>query len=359
MITDNNTSTFPDIITMAPDYSNHTIYGIHNPTERNLWTGYHTLVLLSSLLGDTAILVGSIKFNAFKLHEFLVPVIQHIAVCDLILSVVYVLPNLVSLVADCEVMSHFICVSRVYVVYAAFGASVNLVCLLTSSKLLILEFPLHTRYFTKTKANLVCFLIWILSLGSPISMLIVDKSDVLYDYMIYSCDYMFTAEIWTKFLRWILFFLAMSANIIVLLTTLRTLVHLVRARRASLRSHGQVRWQGMVTVLATATVFCLSNLPYAAYSVAERYFVRTTPQLDPVTLVPYRRAAKYLLLLNVMSNFYIYSLTVPSFRGFVVELVMGGRRVLLERWIQRRQVGGSEIREKTLVTDQSEQVTAC
>ena len=65
-------------------FSNHTLYGIYSDAVRYLWAGYFVFVLLSSLIGDTTILIASIKYRAFKLHKVVVVIIQHIAVCDLL-----------------------------------------------------------------------------------------------------------------------------------------------------------------------------------------------------------------------------------------------------------------------------------
>jgi hypothetical protein len=72
-------------------------YGIDSNAERNCWVAYHLFALLSSLIGDTLILIASFQRNTFKINKFIVSVIQHIAVCDLATAISTVLPITVSL----------------------------------------------------------------------------------------------------------------------------------------------------------------------------------------------------------------------------------------------------------------------
>ena len=69
---------------MSKNYSNYALFGIHNDVERLAYAGWLMLVVVSSFLGDTLILVASIRYNAFRLHRMVVVYIQHIAACDLL-----------------------------------------------------------------------------------------------------------------------------------------------------------------------------------------------------------------------------------------------------------------------------------
>ena len=66
--------------------------------EKRFWVGYLILVLVSSIFGDTVILVVSAKQHAFKLNVIIVAIIQHMAACDLIISVTYVGPTIISII---------------------------------------------------------------------------------------------------------------------------------------------------------------------------------------------------------------------------------------------------------------------
>ena len=108
--------------------------------------------------------------------------------------------------------------------------------------------------------------------------------------------------------------------IAVLLSTGVILHHLFKARRVSYRSGGSMRWQGMVTVSATAVVFLVSTLPPVV-----TYFIFVADREHRTELLDesygmylfLNRVSYFLGYLNIMSNFYIYSVTVSSFRIFL------------------------------------------
>ena len=87
-------------ISQDHQHSNRTIYGIKNDTARYTWAGYFLFVLASSMIGDTIILITSIKYRVFKLHKMIVTIIKHIAICDLLVTVTSQFPTFVSLVRN-------------------------------------------------------------------------------------------------------------------------------------------------------------------------------------------------------------------------------------------------------------------
>ena len=57
-------------------------FGIHSETERGIWVTWTVIVVLSSLLGDSLILIGTIKYKAIKLNKILAVIMQHMAICE-------------------------------------------------------------------------------------------------------------------------------------------------------------------------------------------------------------------------------------------------------------------------------------
>ena len=71
---------------------------IKDEAVRYIWAGWFIFVFSSSLVGDTIILIASIKYEAIALPEVMVAFIQHIAVSDLVICISYIFPLAVSLV---------------------------------------------------------------------------------------------------------------------------------------------------------------------------------------------------------------------------------------------------------------------
>ena len=83
------------------------------------------------------------------------------------------------------------------------------------------------------------------------------------------------------------------------------------------RSRENLRWQGITTVVLTATVYVTAFLPYTIYFMAEP-FVEKAPDKPGPFHVEFFRFATGILEIQILSNFLIYSLTVTSFRRFLV-----------------------------------------
>ena len=86
-------SRFHLYLVMPYNSSNRTLFEMKSQTARYSWAAWSLFASTASFIGDTIILVASIKYKAFKLHNVIVTIIQrqHTAVCDLMLSVITVL----------------------------------------------------------------------------------------------------------------------------------------------------------------------------------------------------------------------------------------------------------------------------
>ena len=283
-------------------------------TMKYFWAGFCLLLLISSYVGDTTILIASIKYKAFKLHNVIVVIIQHIAICDLILSSLTTVPRFVSLVAGKWVLGSFPCQWITYAEYYFNPASMFLICSMTTSKLLLLKYPLRFGTASVRSAHSFCGLAWIAALVLPATLLFVDANDMHFSYDLYRCYYGFTLHIW-QYLRPLLAFSFLFAPTCLVVATSLNL--LVIAKRIARRGRESLKWQGILTTLLTAAVFCLSFLPYLVIQVILEPNSRVTLE-NRRTFTHLRRVATVLPSLNIMANFFIYSLTVQSFRSFVL-----------------------------------------
>lgn len=239
---------------------------------------------------------------------------QHIAVCDLILAVTGVFPGAVSIIADGWVFGEFMCILRVCIVHHSLYASGILISVLTTSKAILLKYPLRTRIWSRKHAHISCAVVWVCSLFMPIMALVIDKDDVYFDYRTYSCPYGYSSAAWK--------FLFPIASVILIIipnsaTLLSSISILFSARKGARRSGGTLRWQGVMTVVLTAAVYYISMLPILIYRFAEKQVVEEQPGTF-YRVYPYlSRIAISFTWINIMANFFIYSLTVTSFREFL------------------------------------------
>ena len=288
-------------------------------TERYLWTGWLTFVFLSSLFGDSLILQASIKYKAFNLHKMIVTFIQHIAVNDLLNTLGSVAPAMLSAIFDTGSPSRFIDYVRSFISYYTAASSSVFISALVLGKLLLLKYPLKLRSVSRKDAHKLCAGIWIFCISVPVLHLGIDKDDVIFDYRTYSCTYGYTSSLWRILLpvSALLILIAPGVGVVV-----STVLILREARKLVRRTRENLRWQGITTVVLTATVYVTAFLPYTIYFMAEP-FVKKDPDNPGVFYVEFFRVANGILEFHILSNFFIYSLTVTSFRRFLVKKFYG------------------------------------
>ena len=145
-------------------------------------------------------------------------------------------------------------------------------------------------------------------------MLLVDWKDVYFSYRGYQCGYGFTSDVW--------FYLKPLFAIVFLFTPTCAVVitsgyMLLIAKRVAHRGRENLKWQGITTTILTAILYCLSIIPYIVYRVGESIVHEEMTQTFFNTTL--YRISMSIVSLNTISNFFIYSLTVPSFRRFVYD----------------------------------------
>ena len=319
--------------TQEPDY-----------LKTSLLIGYQIIVLISSLVGDIIILSTTVNGNAFRLNVLLVVVIQHIAVNNLALCLAWVLPvtvNMISMVGWQHWVlkpSSSLSVLRHYSIFYFFSISIYLVSALVVIKLAILKRPLKTKNWQKKTLHLVCGSIWLLQIWVPLTSWALNNGSLVKDMAIYDCRKK-PVESRDEIDSWFYVFettvTLLLPCVIVIVAAIPTLRVLFKGREVSKRAHGKLRWQGILTVILTAAVLCTSCLPYLIF-----FYIKHRQYLkDPKTLADLYRVARYLPLLNIVSNFYIYCLTVVSFRKFLLSKLRGFVISLLGPSLKRSSVG--------------------
>ena len=289
--------------------------GIEDDTERQIWAVYHIFVFLSSIIGDSLILYASFQRDAFKLNKFILSIIRHIAACDLIYAVSSVLPSAVSLIANFWVLGRFLRVARFHLANFSYVSGLYLIACLTISKLLLFKYPIRCSNWTEKMGHVTCCFISTVALPFTITCLVADiKGDGIgFTHMTYTCDMLPDAMI-RKNDSLSYFYLVLdlfAPMFMILIATIPTLVYLTAARKSAQRARAYVPWQGALAVALTAIVCRLSTLPNIIYKVL---VILDGHKFEDIKI---SRTRQFLLIINIMSNFYIYALTIRSFRRFL------------------------------------------
>ena len=251
---------------MSYNFSNCTLFGVQNKTERYVYGGWFVFAITCSLLGDTTILVASIRYKAFKLQKIVVAFIQHIAVCDLLATISAIIPQLVSLIKDSN--NRLLPIMRIFMISYEYGLCIHLVSAMTLGKLLSLKYPFRAGTWTTTRIHKFCAGIWITALSALVLQILIDKEDIVFDCRVYTYMHTYTSSIWKILLPIISLVVLVTPNVIIVVSTV---LLLKEARRVVTDTRESLRWQGIMTVVLTATVNTISFLPLAVYLIAEPF----------------------------------------------------------------------------------------
>ena len=292
-------------------------FGIQSPTERYMWASYHIFVFMCALVGDTLILIAARHKDAFKVKKFIVVVIQHIAVGDLLNAIITVLPASVSLVSNDWRFGQTRCFLRGYTSYGLFYmAGSYLTMVLTVSKFLFLKCPLRASHWsTLTRAHLACSFTWVYAVIAPTLIWGVYRFDAGFDYRFYNCVILEEQESDTRVIIISGFICSVVINTIIVTATFPTLNYLAKARRSARQVKGTVPWQGALTVSLTSIVACVSTAPLTVYTIIKPFLYREyRPSID----LHLCRMGVFIMTFGIMSNFYIYAMSMKSFRKFLI-----------------------------------------
>jgi hypothetical protein len=294
----------------------HKTFRMHSRAERYFWICYQLLLAVASIIGDTLILIASRDKKYFKVNKFLVTIMQHIAVCDITLAITQVLPITVSIIADSWIFGDVLCYAKGYSECYVVSVTMCLICSLTTGRLLLLRKPTRAKTLSRNKAHLVCFRICIALLIYPALMFALGRNDFSFDYRTYDCTYGYNASAWKQIKPATFTISAIVPNIIIITTSVPNLWYLVTARKSANRVRASVPWQGALAVVLTATVFCLSTLPYTVYMVGSPFVQEDHIAHDFINFT-LNRYGLYLGMTYIPSNFLIYTLSITSFRRYL------------------------------------------
>ena len=304
----------------SEDLSNFEIYGIQNDKLRYAYTAYLLFVMLSSLIGDSFILVGTLKYQAIEINSFLVVLIQNIAVVDIFTCITCILPPITSLLCGRWVLGGFYCQVNSIAPFYIFSVNQLLISCMAFIKVLMVKFRDIgvVRNLTRRKAQIMCLLVWMVSLTTPVIVHVIENgAEVYFDARDGICKINRTSELWTVIQPLLAMIYSVAPLIVTIVSTILLVQHLIISRRLSRRIGSRQTWHGILIVCITAAIFIVTTLPNFIYESLAPYHEDMTGFLQNHFL----RITAACYSLNLVCNFYIYTLTLPSFRKFVIRAV--------------------------------------
>ena len=293
---------------------NNTLYVIKDDAERSILVLWNLMILLASLIGDSIILIATTKYKAIKLHKVIITVMQHMAVCDLMQAVLTVFPVTLGLITDHWVMGELLCHVQYNISWVCAPVAVFLTSAMTTLKLIIVKYPLRTGAWSTWLGHKICSSLWLLVIAcyTPLlaGNLLYIRDTIYFSYEDYSCAYDYLSPTLPSWFPWYAPTSIAVLGILSYTTLIVTSVLLLIVASSAASRHGEtLRWEGVITILLTAIVLLFSYLPLSVVMVTWLFGI----ELSNSTF----RAIFHLTYLNIMANFFVYSLTVRSFRNFL------------------------------------------
>ena len=297
-------------------YTNKTMNGIESDVSKYLWEIFLLFVAISSLIGNTTILIASIKYKAIKIHKVIVTIIQHIAVCDLMVVLTNVLPKLISVITDERVFGHLGCKILLYLRVFFDLASRILLCAMTTSKMFHIKYPFRFVTITIKKTHYICLTCWLGTVVPPVSLKLMFDDNIIFSNTSYECIFQNAMGKFRLLAPMAVGVVMFSPTCVIIATSSYVLV---KAMKSARRVRGNLKWQGALATLATAFCNVLSTAPLVIYQILVAIF--STRYKSNTLFIHFYRVAESSLFINTICNFYIYCLTVTSFREYISAVI--------------------------------------
>ena len=228
-----------------------------------------------------------------------------------------VVPIIVSLIGGRWILGTLLCFVNMGLAYVTGPTTSVLTCVLSTTKLITLQYPLRARTWSTKRGHVISLLAWFSSFLTPTqidNMIFTTGKSLYFDYIHYNC---YVDHTQSGIPIWLMKFQHISVAIIFLvkvsLMIITTVLLLYKANKAADRRGRSLRWQGVLPVTLTTGVFLVTYLPDVVMNFIVYYHNGDVG--GPSSTI--RRAVSFLENINIATNFFIYSLTVPSFRDFL------------------------------------------
>ena len=302
---------------LTPDFSSLGLT-VKSDAERYPLISWCLIAVLGSLIGNTTILLSTIRYNAIRLDKISVLLINNIAVSDIAMAVFAVHPTLVSLIYNRWPYGDTMCYVHHFLQVPTYLSAVYLICALHLSKLHNLLYPFQSMSRTRRSAYLISAGTWLLSAVTPLVQIATDRRDVTFDYRIYRCKYGFRAPVWQWLLAPLSTVVTVLPNVIVVGTTIALLVIIKKAK-------GRTNKQGAITALYIGCVYLLANSPVAFYTAI---YMKISHLMSPGARlffdVNVYGFSYFVMFINCFTNGFVYYRSVNSFKMFVKRVALAG-----------------------------------
>ena len=277
-----------------------------NLVARGVLLTWTSLCGITSLTGNTAVLISALKYRAISLDKVSVCLICHLAASDLIYTCVYILPTVLTIICDGWVYGDLLCTVSPFIAQYSATVSTLILCGLAVSKLTCLIWPLRAMVRSTRTGKVIAGSIWVVSTLPFLPFLHTGLQ--FYEEMMFRCvtseASLESGEI-EEWSRWAAIGAACFAIYLPVLTVTFTTIKMIFFVK-KLRG---IQKQAVVTMIAISCLFSVSLLPYGVEMTLE-----ATINEYPQVLITF---TTFIIFLNYTCNPLVYYFTIKSFKRFV------------------------------------------
>ena len=280
-------------------------------TERYLLISWCSVVLFGCLIGNTIILLATVRCKTIRLDQTSLVLIKNIAVSDILMGIFGVHPVLASLIHGACPYGSIPCYIFHYLQVPVYLSAVLLICGLHLNKLYTVVYPLSTVGRSSRAGHVISATAWLLCTLFPATQIIVDFKPVMYAVKTYRCMYSYQDAVWNWLLPLIGAVSTAFPNILVGGTT-AALVFLVR------RAKRRYNKQGILVALYVGCFYLLANIPASIDLLIFKSFRQfMSPEVYFFFDFYFYRASYFMVFMNCSCNFLVYYCSIKSFNVFV------------------------------------------
>ncbi|KAL5260645.1 hypothetical protein ACHWQZ_G010709 [Mnemiopsis leidyi] len=297
-----------------------------------------SIICLTGFLGNSIVLYGSLLYNALRLEKISRALVQSIALCDALASLLLYLPVLITLVAEQWVLGKAVCFVVAHSNYMLVLNEIWLVLVMSAYRIWVLKKPKGQRMSVKS--------VWVVAgiqLALSVALLIYSVSmKIPAEYRSISCDtnIYYDKEKYGGYLTIVILIIPLLC--IVLLNAV-LLLSVCLTNKKSNRSINTVRKPTIM--LSLVTLIELVSLVPVVYMIMISHTDPTNLWLFQ-NIGWFRIFAVYMVSLNVCSNPLIYLTTNNSFKNYIMG-VLRCRRAVKNNSVVSREFKSTTVKTKS------------
>ena len=284
---------------------------------------YLILLIIVSVLGNTLVLYGSYRYNAIKMDEVSLILLQNLAIADLMLVCLWEVPSLITLMYKRWILGQIVCFVTGFIVFIPGSSEIQILTVISLYKVLSLVRPLRVCAITRTHARRCVTLIWASSAFTAMTGLAM-KHYAYFDPFWLNCATSMLVDP-SQFIVNIIFVTLVSMLPLLIIVGSNIIILYVSSHYSA--KHGGSALpskNALITVTLVSSMFVIAMLPVT---------VRTWLQI-----VQGEITASFFVLqgqiyyISMMCNPVIYTFTNVRFRGFIKDLTKGFPKTLSSYW---------------------------